>query len=99
MSEKPLFIPLRAKWFELFERGEKTIEYRPLGARWNAVTCRPGRAVTLSYGYGMRRRLSGHIAGFAVVGPEADPAITEVYPGRKQFAAIRVVLTAAVTTA
>ena len=31
---KPLFIPLKAEFFNAFERGEKTAEYRVYGPRW-----------------------------------------------------------------
>lgn len=89
-QQKPLFIPLCAKWFEAFERGDKTMEYRIWGKRWNIGTCPPGRAVTLSYGYGKARRLHGVIKRFDVVGPDADPAIAEVYPGQQQIAAITI---------
>jgi hypothetical protein len=92
MNEKPLFIPLCAKWFEAFERGEKTTEYRVWGKRWNIGTCQPGRAVTLSYGYGKARRLHGVVKQFNVVGPNADPAISEVYPGQSLIAAITIQL-------
>jgi len=88
MTEKPLFIPLKAKWFEAFEQCKKTIEYRVYGPRWNEKTCRRGRAVTLSYGYGKARRLYGVITGFKVVGPQANPAIRETFPTGEQFAAI-----------
>lgn len=61
---KPLFIPLKRKFFEAFERGEKTTEYRLRGPRWNADTCPLGREVILSLGYGKQRRLRGVIVGF-----------------------------------
>lgn len=92
MIERPLFIPLCRKWFEQFECGEKTTEYRVWGPRWNIGTCMPGRAVTLSLGYGKARRLHGVIKAFDIVGPDADPAIAEVYPGKNQFAAIEILL-------
>jgi len=59
-----LFIPLKAKYFDAFERKEKTTEYRLRGPRWNARTCWIGRPVVLSRGYGKHRRLSGKIVGF-----------------------------------
>lgn len=65
MQEKPLFIPLKAQHFDAFERGEKTTEYRLYGPRWNETTCRPGRHVVLSRGYGKQRRLLGKITAFA----------------------------------
>jgi hypothetical protein len=61
---RPLFIPLRREWFQLFERGYKTFEYRPYGPRWNERTCAIGRPVILSLGYGKKRRLSGTIVSF-----------------------------------
>lgn len=72
---KPLFIPLKAEYFEAFERGEKKVEYRKYtpndardsGPRWNEVTCAVGRPVVLSYGYGKKRRLRGVITSFEVV--------------------------------
>lgn len=89
-AQKPLFIPLKAKWYEAFERGDKDTEFRVWGPRWNIGTCMPGRAVTLAYGYGKARRLHGVITKFEVVGADADPAIAEVYPGRDRIAAITV---------
>lgn len=62
--EKPLFIPLKAEFFDAFARGQKDTEYRLRGPRWNAETCRIGRKVILSRGYGKARRLTGEIVGF-----------------------------------
>jgi hypothetical protein len=90
--EKPLFIPLCAEFFDAFACGAKGTEFRLLGSRWNATTCRIGRAVTLSRGYGKSRRLSGIVAGFAEVGPNADPAIRRVYPFGDSLAAIEIAL-------
>lgn len=90
VMEKPLFIPLKAKWFEAFERGDKTTEYRAYGPRWNERTCRVGRAVTLSYGYGKARRLSGEVIGFRIIGPDEHPAIRETFPTGDRFAAIEI---------
>lgn len=64
MTERPLFIPLNREYFEAFERGEKTTEYRVYGPRWNERTCTIGRRVTLSLGYGKQRRLTGRVARF-----------------------------------
>ncbi len=61
---KPLFIPLKTEFFEAFEKGTKTVEYRKYGPRWNEKTCEVGRAVTLSHGYGTKRRLQGVVKGF-----------------------------------
>lgn len=61
---KPIFIPLKREYFEAFERGEKTTEYRKRGPLWDATRCRPGRSVTLSLGY-TKRRLFGVITAFS----------------------------------
>lgn len=61
---KPLFIPLKGKFYDAFERGEKTVEYRKLGPRWSAETCRVGRDVVLSRGYGKKNRLCGWITDY-----------------------------------
>jgi hypothetical protein len=59
-----LFVPLKREYFEAFERGEKTEEFRPYGPRWNEKTCAVGRLVTLSMGYGKQRRLRGEVVSF-----------------------------------
>jgi len=61
---KPLFIPLKKEYFEAFERGEKKVEYRAYGARWNENVCVIGRPVVLSCGYGKARRLKGKVVSF-----------------------------------
>ena len=61
---KPLSIPLKTKWFNLFKSSAKTSELRRYGPRWNEKTCPVGRAVTLSKGYGKHERLSGRVTAF-----------------------------------
>lgn len=61
---KPLFVPLKTEYFEAFRSGAKRDELRLYGARWNERTCFPGRAVTLSKGYGKHARLYGRILRF-----------------------------------
>lgn len=61
---KPLFIPLKTEFYEAFASGVKDTEYRLYGPRWNERTCAIGRAVVLSHGYGIKRRLNGVIVGF-----------------------------------
>ena len=61
IAGKPLFIPLKTKWFNQFKSGEKTVELRRYGKRWNESTCRVGRAVVLSRGYGKQDRLNATI--------------------------------------
>lgn len=59
----PLFIPLKAKFFDAFANGSKDTEYRVRDNRWNMETCRIGRRVVLSRGYGKKHRLHGVIVG------------------------------------
>jgi hypothetical protein len=69
---KPIFIPLMANYYEAFEAGTKTHEYRPLGPRWNFRTCTVGRDAVLSYGYGKQRRMNKKIISVKVVPAPAD---------------------------
>lgn len=62
--EKPLFIPLNREYFEQFEAGTKTVEYRVYGSRWNEDTCRVGREAVLSLGYGKDNRITGTVKSF-----------------------------------
>lgn len=47
----PLFIPLKAIWFDAFARGERKEEWRRYGGRWTERTCYRGRRVNLVRGY------------------------------------------------
>ena len=47
---KPLFIPLKAEYYDQFATGEKRDELRLYGPRWNECTCPVGRPVILSRG-------------------------------------------------
>lgn len=79
-EERPLFIPLKREYFEAFERGEKTEEYRKHCGPWNAQTCQVGREVVLSLGYGKSRRLRGVVASFHIENsPERLPGWIECY--------------------
>lgn len=64
--EKPLFIVLKREYYTDFVERRKTVEYRPYGGRWNKESCRVGRRVTLSMGYGKHHRTHGVITGFSV---------------------------------
>lgn len=87
-SAAPLFIPLKRQYFEAFERGEKSAEWRPYGPRWNERTCRPGRPVVLSLGYGKALRLRGVIVRLDVCSMDmASPAFREIYGARFGWAA------------
>jgi hypothetical protein len=59
--EKPLFIPLKAEFYDAFVRGEKSEELRKWGPRWNAKVCAVGRLVILSRSYGKQHRVRGII--------------------------------------
>jgi hypothetical protein len=80
MNDKPLFIPLRTEYFEAFRNGTKTREYRTEGRMWNHLTCRPGRPVILSKGYGKAHRLNG-VIGSAHLLPHP---LTQQLPGWKE---------------
>ena len=64
---KPLFIPLKTKYFNQFKDGTKTKELRRYGKRWNENTCSIGREVILSKGYGKHERLKKEIHDFYVI--------------------------------
>lgn len=61
---KPLFIPLNTEYFDAFADGSKTEELRRYGLRWNENTCKVGRDVVLSKGYGKRHRMTGRVWKF-----------------------------------
>ena len=65
-TEKPLFIPLKKEYYQQFLDGTKPFmeEFRKYGPRWNEKTCRVGRAVVLSCGYGKQNRTRGKVVGF-----------------------------------
>lgn len=85
---RPLFIPLKREYFEAFERGEKTAEWRPYGPRWNARTCLIGRRATLSLGYGKGRRLCKMITAFAMMPAAPGSPARKLFPRVKRFAVI-----------
>jgi len=61
---KALFVALKTEYYEAFADGSKCEELRLYGPRWNEETCRPGRDVVLSKGYGKHARLKGLIWKF-----------------------------------
>lgn len=73
---KPLFLPLYTEHFNAFESGIKDTEFRMYGSRYNERTCFVGREVTLSHGFGKKRRLYGVIAAFE---RSAEPTKTEAW--------------------
>lgn len=100
VAMKPLFIPLKTEYFEAFKSGKKTIERRLYGKRWNSNTCKPGRNVVLSKGYGKADRLSGYIVEWEMMStqhplfPESAKAAMEaIYgPSRHDIIAITIKL-------
>ena len=85
---RPLFIPLRREYYDAFASGDKWEEFRPLGPRWNARTCPPGRRVTLSMGYGIKHRRVGTIWGFRIDNnPHSMPGWSACYPDSLKSAA------------
>ena len=61
---KPLFLPLKAEYYDQFASGEKRDELRLYGPHWNERTCPVGRPVILSRGYGKQHRLRARIFHF-----------------------------------
>lgn len=89
MPVKPLFIPLRTKWYRAFEAGDKIFEYRAYGPRWNERTCFVGRPAIISHGYGKRERLSRMVHGFkALDHAEAPDEARAIYPDATYIAKI-----------
>jgi len=85
--KKPLFIALVTRYFNAFADGSKTHEYRLYGGRWNEKTCRVGRAVTLSRGYGKQARLPGTVSSFrrlslSQLPPHVAASMLELYGAR-----------------
>lgn len=79
MTEKSLFIPLKAEHYDRFASGEKTEEFRKYGPRWNEKTCTPGRKVTLSRGYGKKDRLHGVITHSHRLLHPLPPAFVQIF--------------------
>lgn len=63
-STKPLFIPLKTRYYEAFINGSKTEELRRYGPRWNEKNCAVGRDVVLSKGYGKQHRIAAKVWKF-----------------------------------
>ena len=79
-AETPLFVPLKTRPYRDFEKGIKSTEFRPEGRGWNSKTCRIGRAVVLSHGYGKGERMTGKIVSYSSQ-PDATqiPDWAEIY--------------------
>lgn len=95
---KPLFIPLKGEYYDLFAAGVKGWEYRAYGARWNERTCTVGRNVVLSRGYGKKHRLNGRVEHTMIMkNPTRD--FVKIYGADKQCFAIKIQVSAAPSTA
>jgi len=89
---KPLFIPLRTRWFGAYLDGTKTVEWRAYGPRWSRQVAARGRPVVLSHGYS-GDRLSGTVVRSRKVRAEHAPqAAREIYPQTRFFCAIHLAL-------
>ena len=86
MTTRPLFVPLKTRYFRAFESGVKTIEYRKAGPRWNEATCTVGRSVVLSHGYS-GARLYARVASVQRV-PASALADPDPYEPSDQLIAI-----------
>lgn len=87
--EKPLFIPLNREHYCAFVDGSKGDEQRLYGSRWNEKTCRIGRAVLLSLGYGKQHRTTGVITSFERVPfDKGSGAAQEIYADRPDDIAV-----------
>lgn len=64
IDEKALFIPLMSEFWYAIRQDEKFNELRLYGPRWNEKTCRIGRKVILSKGYGKQHRIEATISEF-----------------------------------
>jgi len=79
-NHKPLFIPLKTEFYDAFASGEKRVEYRRYGPRWNDDKIRAGREVVLSKGYGKQNRLRGVVVAVTIDHhPEHLPGWAECY--------------------
>lgn len=86
---KPLFIPLKKCWYEMFLTGDKNIEYRAYGPRWNEKTCFPGREALLSNGYTNKNSIQATVTSLDVIPLDQAPEeAKDIYPNSEYIAAI-----------
>lgn len=92
MSPRPLFLPLKACYFRAFELGEKRIEWRHYGPRWNRQNAYRGRPLTLSLGYSGARLTGAVVRSRRVPALRAPQLARDLYPTARYFCAIHVAL-------
>lgn len=91
-KSKPLFIPLKRKYYERFINGQKQNEMRLDGPRWNDKTCFPGREVILSLGYGKYDRVKGMIRDSWVIEKCFNSDFVELYGPDKNARIINIAI-------
>ena len=90
---KPLFVPLKTRWFREFQSGKKTAEWRAYGPRWNERTVTVGRRIVLAHGYSGAERLIGAVTAFdKIPAVDAPAAAREIYPNAEFFARITIAI-------
>jgi hypothetical protein len=88
MMTTPLWVPLKAEYFDAFAAGTKTTEYRRLGGPLGQLKRLPvGRPVTLSRGYS-GPRLHMVIKAVSVVSALSVPGCVQLYGRRAHVVAI-----------
>lgn len=93
-NEKPLFVPLLKKYYELIKSGEQDCEIRPNDYRfWNVKNVYPLREILFSSGYGKQDRIvrcirstmiSGNLAAEKIPRWHID-AVEEIYGKRERW--------------
>lgn len=91
MREKALFLAVYGQHFDAFARGDKSVEYRQWGKRWNDATLHPGRPVVVSRGYS-GPRLLGHVVSWALVLARDVPDVLGIYRASDTLVAITLAL-------
>jgi hypothetical protein len=80
---RPLHLVLKARFFDEFASGRKTIEWRRHGRRYNQTTIPDGRAITLRRGY-TATCLAGHVVEAHIVASEdAPPEVRAIFGCRE----------------
>lgn len=79
-DQPAIFVPQKRVHFADTKSGVKRFEYRKLGKIWNEKSCRVGRRIIFSNGYGIQNRLTGRITSFRIEhNPHTLPGWTDCY--------------------